>query len=477
MKKINILTIILALGFILFGGSCTKDWEEMNTDPNSPNDVPYSNILAHTLRVTGDVFFDDWQGMNNFLSYSGQVTKIFYIDEARYKFRVGVVNDAWTNYYTLLNDLKKMKEKAIADEKPKMEAVAEIFSCFLWQMATDQWKDIPYTEALQGDAEKENLTPVYDSQESIYLNLIDRLAAANTKLNLPVNAANPESLGAGDVLFGDDFEKWQKFGNGLRLRIAMRISNVNPTASTAIITALVGEPMMESNDDNAFLMWPGAAPYKEPWAENNEGRDDHGMAQTLINKLKDLNDPRLAVYAKPLADGSYIGAIEGAIDENMNAKRVSRIGDRFRGNAAGFTPFMRYSEVMFNLAEANLDLDAYETAVEASLAENGLDTDVDDYLAAIGANAWDGTVADIEDLYEQKWIALFKQGQEVWAFSRRVDYPDIPCSEGSLYGDKGSQPLRYPYPENEINLNSANLESHMTGIDDKFWGQKMWWDI
>ncbi|MEA3505328.1 MAG: SusD/RagB family nutrient-binding outer membrane lipoprotein [Bacteroidota bacterium] len=475
MKKINILNIALVIGFILLGSSCTKDWDEMNTDPNNPNDVPYSNILAHTLRTTGDVFFDDWQGMNNFLSYSGQVTKIQYIDEARYKYRVGVVNRAWENYYTLLNDVQKMKMKAIAAERPKMEAVAEIYACFLWQMATDQWKDIPYTEALNGDAEEENLAPAYDSQESIYLSLIDRLAAANATLNLPVNNANPEVLGDGDVLFGGDFSKWQKFGNGLRLRIAMRISDVNPTKSAAIVAALNGQPMMESNDDNAFLIWPGAAPYKEPWAENQQDRDDHAVAKTMIDKLIELNDPRLAVYADTIADGTYVGAIEGDTDAHMDPNACSRIGARFRTDLAGFTPFMRYSEVMFNLAEANMDVAAYEAGVIGSMLENGIDQDViDQYLLD---NVWDGTEADIEVLYVQKWIAMFKQGQEVWAFSRRVDYPNLPCSVGSAYGDKGSQPVRYPYPDNEFNLNGSNLAGHTTGIDDKFWGQKMWWDV
>ena len=475
MKKISILNIVLVLGFILLGSSCTKDWEEMNTDPNSPTDAPYTNLLAHTLRMTGDQFFDDWQGMNNFLSYAGQVTKIQYIDEARYKYREGVVNDRWTDYYTLLNDLKKMKSKAVAAERPKMEAVSEIYSCFLWLMATDQWKDIPYTEALQGDAEVENLNPAYDSQEAIYADLITRLADANAKLNLPVNAANPEDLGDGDVLFHGDFLKWQKFGNGLRLRIAMRISDVDAAGSAAIVSALEGQPMMESNDDNAFVYWEGVAPNKEPWMENSQDRDDHGVAKTLIDKLVELGDPRLPVYAKVNAAGEYVGAVEGDTDDHMVPNDISRIGARFRDDAAGFTPLMRYSEVLFNLAEANMSVDYYNAGVTASMLENGIEQDViDQYLLD---HPWDGTVANIETLYVQKWIALFKQGQEVWAFSRRVDYPNLPCSVGSAYGDHGTQPVRYPYPTNEYNLNNANLVPHMTGIVDHFWGQKMWWDV
>lgn len=486
MKRINILSFIVVLGLLFVGNSCTDDWEEMNVDPNNPDKVPATNILANSIRYSGDYFFDDWQGMNNFLSYSGHVTKIQYIDEALYDYRGGVVNTAWTDYYITLSDLQKMKMIAEEEEKVKTQAVAETYSVFLWQMATDQWKAIPYFEALKAE-ENEN-TPAYDSQEAIYYDLLARLEAANDMFNAPENPANPENLGEGDILFGGDFSKWQKFCNSLHLRVANRMSEVAPADAKAEIEKILGDPgkypVMESNDDNAFLYWPGAAPYKEPWAENLETRDDHGMAKTLVDTLRNLNDPRLPIYAKPVegAATEYVGVVEGAVKGSISTDTISRIGSYYRENPAGFTPYMRYAEVLFIQAEAaqkgwNVGMsaqDAYEDGIEASMNEHGI-TDVDDYLTHPSV-AWGGD--NLTKIRKQKWIAMFKQGQELWAEQRRTDFPPMEDAPGSIYGPENHnrQPFRYPYPDDEKNLNSEEWSKVSGGIVDDFWGQQMWWD-
>ena len=495
MKKLNIISSIVLLGLIFFGLSCTEGWEEMNEDPNNPSSAPGTNILAHTLRVTGDAFFDDWQDMNNFMSYSGQVTKIQYIDEAKYDYRESVVNTAWTNYYNLQLDLQKMRKIAEENSKPKSYAVAEVFSVYLWQFMTDMWKSIPYTNALKG--EEQNFQPEYDTQQSIYMDLLDRLETANEALNQPVNEANPDNLGAGDVLYGGDKAKWQKFCNSLRLRIAIRISKIDPATAQSVVetilTDLENNPIFESNDDNAYLWWPGAAPYKEPWAENLETRDDHGMAKTMVEKLKDLDDPRLEVYAKPNPDGEYVGVVEGAAEGSFATKNISRIGEKYREDPAGFTPFMRYAETMFNVAEAALlgwntgsftAQGAYEEGMRASLEENSVnqidgstlitDAEITEYMNQPEV-AWD-PANGFNLIYTQKWISLFKQGREAWALQRRTDFPKMSPAPASVYPGHNRQPFRYPYPTQEKNLNTANNNAASEGIVDQYWGQQMWWD-
>ncbi len=496
MNKYKIISLTVIMGLFLTL-SCTEGWEEMNEDPNNPNEVPATNILAHTLRVTGDAFYDDWQGMNNFLSYSGLVSKIQYIDEALYDYRESVVNTAWTDYYTLLQDQEKMKEIALEQGRNKTWAVAETFSVFLTQMLTDQWKDVPYSKALSGEEGEGNYKVSYDAQQSIYMNMITRLENANEEFNKPVNAANPDALGEGDKLYGGDFDLWQKFCNSLRLKIALRISEIDePTAQTlaeTILTNPADNPIFESNADNAFLYWPGTAPYKEPWAENLETRDDHGMAKTLVDTLYDIAspyDPRLPVYAIPVTGASraYVGVVEGAEKGSFATDTISRIGEHYRNDPDGYTPFMRYSEVMFNVAEAALNgwntgaytaQAAYEEGISASFAENGVSADYASYLTEPGV-AWTGTTADDRHrIYKQKWIALFKQGQEAWALQRRTDFPPIDVSPGaveSMTSNHNRQPFRYPYPSDEKTLNKENYEAAAQGIEHHFWGQKMWWD-
>jgi hypothetical protein len=491
MKKLNIISSIVLLGLIFFGISCTEGWEELNEDPNNPSKAPATNILAHTLRVTGDAFFDDWQDMNNFMSYAGHVTKIQYIDEAKYDYRESVVNTAWTDYYTLQLDLQKMRNIAEEQNKPKTYAVAEVFSVYLWQFMTDMWKAIPYENSLGG--EDGNFQPEYTDQQTIYMDLLSRLDSANQALNQPVNEANPDNLGAGDVLYNGDKTKWQKFCNSLRLRIAMRISKVDPETAQNVVESILTDPdnnpIFESNDDNAYLWWPGAAPYKEPWAENLETRDDHGMAKTMVQKLKDLDDPRLKVYAKPNENGEYVGVVEGAAEGSFQTSNISRLGTKYREDPAGFTPFMRYAETMFNVAEAALlgwntgsytAQSAYEAGVEGSLIENSThkgetlitEDEITQYMNQPEVS-FNGTLRQV---YIQKWISLFKQGREAWSLTRRTDVPVMPPAEASVYEGHNRQPFRYPYPTQEKNLNTSNWEAFSADIVDQYWGQQMWWD-
>ncbi len=310
MKKIfNFTLVVLAIGLITT--SCTKNWEDMNIDPNNPVDVPMTNILANSIVYTGDQFFDDWQGMNNFCSYTGQVTKIQYIDEARYQYRSNVVDNAWRDYYRIQMDLQKLREKAIAADNPYMEGAAITYSVFLWQMAVDQWGNIPYSEAITAESE-ENWTPKYDKAVDIYDDLFKKLDEANNKFNISGLPPSQTEIGDGDFIYGGNAANWQKWCNSLRLRLAIRISKVNPGKAKSEIETVLNDPgkypIFTSNADEAKLKWDGNAPYKEPWQENSQTRDDHGMCNTLIDTLKGLDDPRLPVYAHPNPDRAYPGA-------------------------------------------------------------------------------------------------------------------------------------------------------------------------
>lgn len=487
MKNIFRYSIFLLIGSLLTFSSCTKDWEEKNVSPNDPSVVPFTNILAHTIRYTGDVFYDSWQGMNNYLSYSGLVTKIQYIDEARYQYRGGTVNTAWSNYYVLQNDLANMRVLAKEQEGPYLEAVAITYSVFLWQMATDQWGDIPYSAAI--DLENDVLQPAYDSQQAIYTDLFAKLVEANNLFRSAPSAAYP-SIGAGDFVYGADEAQWQKWCNSLRLRLAIRISKVDPATARTNIEQILGDPatypIFTSNADNAQFAWPGVAPYKEPWAADNETRDDHGMAKTLIDDMLANADPRLPIYADTLADGTYAGAIEGGLNSEVSTAATSRIGKYFRKNTEGYTYFQKYPEVMFIIAEAALNgwntgawtaQSAYEAGITASMSELDIAAaDITTYMEQTDIDWNGGIVANATQIAHEKWIALFKMGQEAWAEQRRVDYPLMGMSSGSLYKGHNRQPFRYPYPTDEANLNSANNSAAAVGVVDDFWGKQMWWD-
>ena len=89
--------------------------------------------------------------------------------------------------------------------------------------------------------------------------------------------------------------------------------------------------------------------------------------------------------------------------------------------------------------------------------------------------AYTADAAGLTNIYLQKWLSLFKS-HEAWAESRRTDVPQMPAAPGSAYPGHNRPPFRYPYADDEKNLNSANVEVAMQGVVDHFWGKKMWWD-
>ncbi len=539
MKKLTYLIAILLVGIFMLS-SCTKGWVDMNKSPNNPTEVPPTNVLAHVIRATGDVFYDDWQGMNNFLSYTGLVTKIQYIDEARLDERESTINAAWHDYYLLLEDLKKVQELADAKTNDRynknIKAAAMTFSAFLWIMATDQWGYIPYTDALKGDDPQNPITnPKYDSQKDIYTGpngIIAMLEKAYSMYDPAAAASGSDIIGDGDLIYHGDVTKWMKFTGSLLLRVAIRLSYVDPALSKQILQDITSGKYMvfESRDDEAKLKWPGTSPYYEPWYNNHyiNGRDDHAVAKTIIDSLYNWHDLRLLAIAHPASEESghlliingdslwFKGQIEGATDADKDLK-ASRIGYIYRDDPAGYTWFERYAEVEFDLAEAYYRADLlndptqaeqyYINGITASYEEMSADPNfgaliaqsLPNYLASpkvkfgpVGDHSMfnfkrgEGASAQYVDdnlvrIWVQKWIAMFKEGQEEWAAMRRTDFPKMPVPEGAVayLASHNRAPQRYPYPVDEENLNKKNLEDAITAQNLSgrytFWGA-MWWD-
>src|SRR6056297_3689619 len=165
------------LAGLIFFSSCTEDWEELNVDPNNPTEVPATNLLAQAMRYFGDTYYDAWFNMNNVSTYAGHLGKIQYIDESRYYERESVINAAWADLYRVAIDLENAKKFARQEGNPNLEAAALTFQSLVFQIGTDSWRDMPFTDAISGLNEVTN--PEYDEQETIYPALMDSLAKAN----------------------------------------------------------------------------------------------------------------------------------------------------------------------------------------------------------------------------------------------------------------------------------------------------------
>lgn len=498
------------LVLVIFTSGCTKDFETINTDENSPGiaQAAPNMLLTNAIESMTDRVHEIFLGEEMGSCWVQHQAKVQYPDEDRYIPRMGVINNTWTSFYASSGyDVQTLYNLAVAKNNDSYKAVALILKSYIVSVLTDEFGDVPYTEAFMGsDATTPILSPVYDTQESIYTALLANLAEANTLLKEDGAAIE------GDILYGNDLMMWKKFANSLSLRLLMRRSDrVAPTAAiTAIVKDPVKFPVFESNDDNAALIYLGSAPNNHPINENRKTRDDHRVSQTIIDVMWTTNpnmDYRLPVYANlPSAGGWWLGLPNGmnstdaANYKGNGLTKTSKLGDYFTAATAPGM-LMSYAEVQFILAEAaqrNFITGSPKTAEEyytegvkgsyyqfadeivtknLGMAALGLEQDwtidslANDYLAQYGA--WNASKA-LEKIYTEKWLAMYDQGLQAAFEWRRTGIPVLKPAVAGANG--GKIPVRAYYPSDESGRNPTNLAAAIArqGADDL--NTRVWWD-
>ena len=466
MKKIF---SILSIASLFLFASCTKNFEEINTNPNYPDIAPSSNVFAYVIQRTTGLFGST--EMTFPASYVGHISQGLYPDESRY---IGESPSIWSSVYrTIMANLNFVIKQAEDEGNNNLLAASMVLRAYVMQMVVDAYGPVPYTQA--GLGSDGLIQPIYDNEEDIYSDLISQLETANGLFN----KTSGKYIGDGDLLYFDDIDKWKKFCNSLHLRLAIRISNVDETTASAEISKIINDPttypIFESSDDNAFLTYPGGD-WDDPWYAAYSTTSDAWMAKPLIDALLNFDDPRLEFYADTMRDGTYEGLEIGI---NLD-KAYSKPDESFIKNQEGTVYLMKYSEVEFIKAEAAERVfissitakDAYENAITASCEEFDISAaDITSYLAVPGV-AWND---DVNQIYTQKWISLYRQSWEAWAEMRRTDVPALGPAVNSNFSGHNRTPFRFAYPESEKTLNSANIPSFVNE-DDNYWGYQVWWD-
>jgi hypothetical protein len=473
----------LLAAFTLAAGACDDGLTEINENPNQPTDVGAQFLLPQAIRSGIENTFDDFLMLSHTMIWPQHGVQIQYPDEEQGNIRPGSMQGFWDGYYAgTLRDIRTVVEKGRETERPNVEAVGLIWESYIFHIVTDLWGDIPYSEALR--AEEGITTPVYDTQEQVYDGLFQTLKDAVAMLD-----ANGAGFGAGDILFNNDFEKWRRFANSLRLRLAMRLSEVNPAKAEAEFVSAWNAGVLRSNADNAMFRWTGA-PYQNPFFENWQGRDDHGISATIVDTLKSFDDPRLEFYAEPATeDGEYRGLQNGVATPPLSIAWYSRIGNFWRADGAATpTQLITYSEVLFLGAEAAQRGWIADDA--ATLYENAIRANMNQYDAFAPANA--PTDAEIEayvtsprvvfdpanglrQIQFQQWISHFMNGNEAWANWRRTGVPELEMGPDLALS---RIPVRFAYPDLEQSLNATNLDAAVSrqggGLDltTPLWWQK-----
>lgn len=475
--------IFITLFSLVLLASCQTDeqYENLNKDPKNPTSVDAEYLYNSAVKSLVDQMTSTNVNTNIFRLLGQQWTETTYTDEANYDFtNRNIPQNHWSEIYRdVLLDLKTASEivdqdpELDANEKSARQAQIEVLVIYAWQQMVDSFGDIPYTDAL-GDS----FLPVYDDAATIYSDLISRLDAAISNLS-------GSGFTSADKLYGGDMTGWNKFANSLKLRLGIRLSDVNPSLSQSTMQSAVNAGVFTSNDDNATLQYEGSAPNTNPlWIDLvQSGRADFVAANTLVDIMNGLDDPRRSVYFdQNLGDGVYIGGNYGGSSNFFN---YSHVGGYDTGSLMHDPTFpaslIDYAEVSFYLAEAAeqslvgtpADAEGYYNAGITACFDYWGVADVATYLAnpdvayATASGDWR------EKIGTQFWLAMYNRGFEAWTVWRKYDAPNFNLPE-----DSGLPvPTRYTYPVNEQNLNETNWTAAASAIGGDEQTTKLFWDV
>lgn len=465
MKK-----IYLPLLTCLFLAGCNKFEDDINVNPNLPNEASGTQLIANAaLYLPGMSSSPQGEFLAQYLAETQFVTSSLYPEGGTDTY--GLYEDPLKNLQVVLDNPEALSGVDGGPVENQL-AVAKIMKAYFFWQITDRWGDVPYTESLKGT---NDLTPEYDTQESIYNNLFDLLEGANSQI--------VEGDISNDIVYGGDMSKWKKLGNTIRLLMALRLSEVNPSKGAEEFDKALNAGIMESNDDNLVFLHVADANNQNYWYGQIviQNREWWALTENLVETMKPTEDPRLEVYGEPArATGEYKGLKYGTEDGSLlGTTEHSLLGsDIYAQDAPVY--LVTYPQVLFAKAEAsvrgwiNEDPETlYNMAIEQSVQQWTVsDQGVEDLLNNPEVT-YDSSRA-IELISEQRWIHLFMNGYEAWAEWRRTGYPDHFVSPGGK-----DIPTRLMYPASEVFNNTENFNA---AIERQFGGNnglygKVWWDV
>lgn len=338
-------TMCLILGLTVCFAGCDETLTETNINPNgvSPETANPNLLLPNVLRGFARDYTNlgegNAAGVVQHMQEDGWYTNY---NEHRW----GATD--WTNYYQQLNNMQFVYERAVEGDQGFHQGIALTMRGLIFGHVADLWGDAPYSQALRIRDEESIMLPAYDSQQDIYLGVLEELKQAVTTLaSANPSVANP---GQSDLYYNGDIEAWQRFANSLILRFAMRLSEKLPDVAESHISDVYASGLyIESVGDEAALAYNNA----DPWPTAAVGTDATDFrrrkpANTLLDKLIEYDDPRLEVWFAPVhvrwvEDTTLETAVEPTIRRNGELTDIISLPDeQFVSEIAAGNTFTRH---------------------------------------------------------------------------------------------------------------------------------------
>lgn len=434
---------------------------------------------------------------------------------SRYVMRQDWMPDYWLPVYTLA--APQLRTILMSTDIASSEhAIANIWWVWMFDRISDLSGPIPYFEAASGAA-----TIPYDKQADIYADFFKRLDSAIAVLHTKTESP----FGSFDLIYknkGITTSYWLKFANTLKLRLALRISKVDPVNARKYAEEAVAGGVMEKADDDAYLARGSGSSYEQNGLALVAYWNETRMSGTIQSILQGYNDPRLSVFFQPAsATGKYHGlrsgfsTTEGNIAENSWSAN-SQVGTRWvtGSDDAGWTPNYSQSQDILHCAEAfflkaegalngwnmgGTPQDFYQKGIAASfnqwnitdatLLNNYINSSatpiaLNDFANSPAVNNYpvkfsSDLLMERKQIAQQKWIALFPDSYEAWAEIRRSGYPELYYVLHSDNPDlpNGTHIRRMPYLDIEKQSNADGVNkgvTYLNGPDNA--ATPLWWD-
>ncbi|MCL7753497.1 RagB/SusD family nutrient uptake outer membrane protein [Polaribacter sp. Z022] len=522
MKNINkLFSCVVILG--LFVTSCS-DLEQYNINDKNISDeqleVDFQHVGSKYKPIFESIYqyspawsYQLQQNLNADV-YSGYLTNprpfVAGANNTTYSLVSGWNNFIWSvPYSNVMNNVKSISDLT-KDDFPTLYGTALILKVAAMHRVSDVFGPIVYSNF--GDLTNPG---VYDSQQEAYNAFFTDLDTAVA--NLSANLDSPRFT-AFDLSYGGDYKQWVKLANSLRLRLAIRISKVDPAKAKIEGEKALSQAsgLMVGNEDGFFVN--GTLDHPLSVIDNSWG--DIRMNASMESILTGYSDSRANSYfdAPTSVSGSVKGVRGGLPLLSGYADELEQKADYIGFSAINdgiHTPkvqLMTTAEVAFLKAEAALrgwsgagDAKAnYEMGIMLSFQQHGASgaaayiadntSKPSDYVDPVNPSnniaamstitiAWDAAATNeekLEKIITQKWIAMFPEGQEAWSEYRRTGYPKIfPVVSNQSGGtvDTNIQIRRIPFVDSEKSTNAegvANATSLLGGADNG--GTRLWWD-
>jgi Starch-binding associating with outer membrane len=528
MKKKLIYSGMLTIGLFL-SSSCTKNFDQLNTDPtafSATNFDPNYLLTTAQLNYTGsqDFSYDTWRADLIYCSdmIQGTATSIGYWAGDKY-----LANPEYTAAYwqsdngadgayseQVKNIVDMVSTTAGVAKYNNLYQIGRIMKALIFERITDLYGDVPYSQAGLAYYSGQ-LLPVYDKQQAIYTNLISELQDATAKLS------TTGDIPTGDAFYHGNIAEWQKFGNSLLLRVAMRLSKVDPATAKTVVQTLIGKTMT-SNADDAFLLHDptGGRPTVNRVSQVLQGGPENTYvkwSKTFIDLLKNTNDPRLGFISVTNATIGVTGGDSNPADQKgqPNGYDLSGTPGLTLGSAPGFTSLGDYSSPSTYLTQLSsptfvltygetelLWADAaerfsiggsaathYNNGVEAAityLIEYGNSNATANALvslpnaqAYVAANPYVAGETGLQMINTQYWelTNTMMDFYESWSNWRRTNYPTLVPVVYPGNATNGTIPRRFPYPLVEAENNPTNYTvAHNAVPGGDVLSGRVWWD-